>query len=82
MAEVVRFKAPGPIYVEVMCPECGAVEAQPLSQRRQPVPYGAAVINNEIGQTFRCPNCRSQLVVVTEAVVVRLLEGEGTQEIK
>jgi len=37
------------------------------------------VVNNEIGQTIRCPNCDTKLVVTTEAVVVKLLEEKSEE---
>jgi len=83
MAKVVRIKgAAVPIYLEVMCPECGPARAYQSGPRRRPSLRGAAIVNNEIGQTVRCPNCSTKLVVTTEAVVVKLLEGEGEGEIK
>jgi hypothetical protein len=75
MTKVVKFQGgPVPIYLEVVCPECGPARPYQADQRRRPAVRGAVVVNNEIGQTERCPNCDTKLVVTTEAVVVKLLE--------
>jgi hypothetical protein len=75
MTKVVKFKGePVPIYVEVICSECGPAPASRSGPRRSSSVHTAVVVNNEIGQLVCCPNCSTNLVVTTEAVVVRLLE--------
>ena len=82
MESIVKFQSAAvPIYLEVMCPECGPAREYQSGHRPRPSLRSVVIANNEIGQAVRCPSCNTKLVVTTEAVVVKLLEGEGEEKI-